>query len=82
MIVGEFATGAEILGQFSGRAGEAKRSSGDFENVFFILTHEGKRLISFSEKSKFLRQNEGDLLGFNPYYHATCRLFELMRTLR
>ncbi len=28
------------------------------------------------------RQNfklEGDLLGFNPYYHATCRLFELMR---
>jgi hypothetical protein len=28
------------------------------------------------------RQNfklEGDLLGFNPYYRATCRLFELMR---
>ena len=22
---------------------------------------------------------EGDLLGFNPYYRATCRLFELMR---
>ena len=22
---------------------------------------------------------EGDLLGFNPYYHAMCRLFELMR---
>ena len=22
---------------------------------------------------------EGDLLGFNPYYHAICRLFELMR---
>ena len=22
---------------------------------------------------------EGDLLGFNPYYHAVCRLFELMR---
>ena len=28
------------------------------------------------------RQNfklEGDLLGFNPYYRAICRLFELMR---
>ncbi len=28
------------------------------------------------------RQNftmEGDLLGFHPYYRATCRLFELMR---
>ncbi len=28
------------------------------------------------------RQNftiEGDRLGFNPYYRATCRLFELMR---
>ena len=25
---------------------------------------------------------EGDLLGFNPYYRAVCRLFELMRTLR
>ena len=24
---------------------------------------------------------EGDLLGFNPYYRAVCRLFELMRTL-
>ena len=23
---------------------------------------------------------EGNLLGFNPYYRATCRLFELMRT--
>ena len=22
---------------------------------------------------------EGDMLGFNPYYRATCRLFELMR---
>ncbi len=22
---------------------------------------------------------EGDLLGFNPYYRAICRLFELMR---
>ena len=22
---------------------------------------------------------EGDLLGFHPYYRATCRLFELMR---
>lgn len=22
---------------------------------------------------------EGDVLGFNPYYRATCRLFELMR---
>jgi hypothetical protein len=22
---------------------------------------------------------DGDLLGFNPYYRATCRLFELMR---
>ena len=22
---------------------------------------------------------EGDLLGFNPYYRAMCRLFELMR---
>jgi hypothetical protein len=22
---------------------------------------------------------EGDLTGFNPYYRATCRLFELMR---
>ncbi len=22
---------------------------------------------------------EGNLLGFNPYYRATCRLFELMR---
>ena len=25
---------------------------------------------------------EGDLLGFNPYYRAICRLFELMRTIR
>jgi hypothetical protein len=25
---------------------------------------------------------EGDLPGFNPYYRAVCRLFELMRTLR
>jgi hypothetical protein len=25
---------------------------------------------------------EGDLLGFNPYYRAVCRLFELMRTIR
>jgi len=25
---------------------------------------------------------EGDLLGFNPYYRAVCRLFEIMRTLR
>jgi len=25
---------------------------------------------------------EGDLLGFNPYYRATCRLFELMRKAR
>jgi len=24
---------------------------------------------------------EGDLLGFNPYYRAICRLIEIMRTL-
>ena len=32
--------------------------------------------------SAITRQNfkmEGDLLGFHPYYRATCRLFELMR---
>ena len=25
---------------------------------------------------------EGNLTGFNPYYRAICRLFELMRTIR
>jgi hypothetical protein len=25
---------------------------------------------------------EGNLVAFNPYYRAICRLFELMRTIR
>jgi hypothetical protein len=37
-----------------------------FQDLMAAMTRQGFKL-------------EGDLPGFNPYYRATCRLFELMR---
>jgi hypothetical protein len=37
-----------------------------YQDLMAAMTRQGFRI-------------EGDLLGFNPYYRATCRLFELMR---
>lgn len=39
-----------------------------FQDLMAAMTRQGFRV-------------EGDLLGFNPYYRATCRLIEIMRNL-